>query len=54
MVSEWIFPKYWQVMVNTLGSALHQCSTFRMAVVFAAMLFPEAEKPSQAGFVPQA
>jgi hypothetical protein len=44
MFTKWIFPDYWQVMVITLSSVLHQRSEFRMAVIFGAMLFARGRK----------
>jgi hypothetical protein len=44
MFDKWIFPNYWQVMIITLSSVLHQRSEFRLAVIFAAMLFAKGQK----------
>jgi hypothetical protein len=44
MLTKWIFPDYWQVMVITLSSALHQRSAWRLAVIFTAMLFAKGRK----------
>ena len=44
MFTKWIFPNYWQVMVIALSSVLHQRSAFRLAVIFAAMLFARGRK----------
>jgi hypothetical protein len=44
MLTQWIFPNYWQVMVITLSSVLHQRSAWRLATIFAAMLFARGRK----------
>lgn len=41
---KWIFPNYWQVMVITLSSVLHQRSAWRLATIFIAMLFTRGRK----------
>ena len=44
MFTKWIFPDYWQATVITLSCLLHQRSAFRLAVIFAAMLFARGKK----------
>jgi hypothetical protein len=44
MLTKWIFPDYWQVMVITLSSALHQRSAWRLIIIFTAMLFARGRK----------
>ena len=44
MFSKWIFPDYWQVMVIAISSVLHQRSAWRLAMIFAAMLFAKGRK----------
>jgi len=44
MFNKWIFPNYWQVMIITLSSVLHKRSTFRLAIIFAAMLFAKGKR----------
>jgi hypothetical protein len=44
MLTKWIFPNYWQVMVITLSCVLHQRSAWRLAVILAAMLFAKGRK----------
>jgi len=44
MLTKWIFPDYWQVMVIALSSVLHQCSAWRLPIIFTAMLFAKGRK----------
>lgn len=44
MLTKWIFPDYWQVMVIALSSVLHQRSAWRLAVILASMLFARGRK----------
>lgn len=44
MLTEWIFPDYWQVMAVALSSILHQRSAWRLTVIFTAMLFAKGRK----------
>ena len=44
MLTKWILPDYWQVMVITLNSALHQRSAWRLSIIFTAMLFAKGRK----------
>jgi len=44
MLTKWIFPNYLQVMVIALSSVVHQRSAWRLAVIFAAMLFAKGRK----------
>lgn len=44
MLTKWIFPGYWQVMVIALCSVLHQRSAWRLVMVFTAMLFAKGRK----------
>jgi hypothetical protein len=44
MLTKWIFPNYWQVMVATLSSVLHQRSAWRLATIFTAMVFAKGRK----------
>ncbi len=44
MFTKWIFPDYWQVMVIALISVVHQRSSWRLAVIFTAMLFAKGRK----------
>ena len=44
MLTKWIFPDYWQVMVIALSSVLHRRSAWRLAMIFAAMLFAKGRK----------
>ncbi len=44
MLTEWIFPDYWQIMVIVLSSVLHQRSEWRPATLLAAMLFAKGRK----------
>ena len=44
MFTKWIFPDYWQVMVITLSSVMHQRSAWRLAIILAAMLFAKGRK----------
>jgi hypothetical protein len=44
MLTKWILPDYWQVMVITLSSALHQRSAWRLSIIFTAMLFAKGRK----------
>ena len=44
MLTKWIFPDYWQVMVVNLSSALHQRSAWRLVLIFTAMLFAKGRK----------
>jgi hypothetical protein len=44
MLTKWIFPDHWQVMVIVLSSVLHQRSAWRLASLLAAMLFAKGRK----------
>lgn len=44
MLTKWIFPGYWQVMVIALCSVLHQRSAWRLVMIFTAMLFAKGRK----------
>jgi hypothetical protein len=44
MLTKWIFPNQWQVIVATLNSVLHQRSAWRLATILAAMLFAKGRK----------
>jgi len=44
MLTKWIFPGYWQVMVIALCTVLHQRSTWRLVMIFTAMLFAQGRK----------
>jgi hypothetical protein len=44
MLTKWIFPDHWQVMVIALSSVLHQRSQWRLATLLAAMLFAKGRK----------
>jgi hypothetical protein len=44
MLTKWIFPDHWQVMVIVLSSVLHQRSAWRLATLLAAMLFAKGRK----------
>ena len=44
MLTKWIFPDYWQVMVIALSSALHQRSAWRLSIILIAMLFAKGRK----------
>jgi hypothetical protein len=44
MLTKWIFPDYWQVMVTALGSIIHQRSAWRLVTIFTAMLFAKGRK----------
>ena len=44
MLTKWIFPNFWQVMVITLSSVLHQRSAWRLRIIFTAMLFAKGRK----------
>lgn len=44
MLTKWIFPDYWQAMVIALSCVLHQRSAWRLAILFAAMLFAKGRK----------
>lgn len=44
MLTKWIFPDYWQVMVVALSCALHQRSAWRLSIIFMAMLFAKGRK----------
>jgi len=44
MLTKWIFPDYWQVMVIALSCVLHQRSAWRLTIVFTAMLFARGKK----------
>lgn len=44
MLTKWIFPNYWQVIVATLSSVLHKRSAWRLDTIFAAMVFAKGRK----------
>ena len=44
MLTKWIFPNCWQVMVIALSSVLHQRSAWRFATILAAMIFAKGRK----------
>jgi hypothetical protein len=44
MLTKWIFPDYWQVMVIALSCVLHQRSAWRLVTIFTAMLFAKGIK----------
>jgi len=44
MLTKWIFPNYWQVIVIALSSVLHQRSAWRLETIFTAMTFAKGRK----------
>ena len=44
MFNEWIFPNNWQVMIAALCGVLHQRSAWRLAVIFAGIIFAKGRK----------
>jgi hypothetical protein len=44
MLTKWIFPDFWQVMVVTLSCILHQRSGWRLNIILTAMLFAKGRK----------
>jgi hypothetical protein len=44
MITEWIFPDNWQVLVAALCSVLHQRSAWRLAVLTAGIIFAKGRR----------
>lgn len=44
MLTKWIFPDFWYVMVVAFSSVLHQRSAWRLNIMFTAMLFARGRK----------
>jgi hypothetical protein len=44
MLTKWFFPDYWQAIVLTLSSVLHQRSAWRLATILASMLFARGRR----------
>jgi len=44
MLTQWIFPDFWNVTVTALCCTLHQRSAWRLSILFATMLFAKGRK----------
>ena len=44
MFDKWIFPNNWQIWVVALCSVMHQRSAWRLAVIFAGIIFAKGRK----------